>query len=348
MTPGVRQLFRGALAGLMVLLVMLAILVILAGCGSSITTTSVTSTTTSTTTASVSALTCQPGHSYMGCSVVGFRTVNPPARLGGQKVFPDVSDWQGFPNWGLAKPHISGAGAKLGEYTLDPSASYNFSQFHRLNIPSVAYWFVRPTGCAHEGGLIQHYVAAFGISRLVLDEEAPGISGYAACLNPYVRAATGQDALVYRSSGNNFDSSANGLKCWVAAYGPSSPPACNGRLVAWQYTDGKLGFPTYVPGVGLGDVSNDYGIFGVAPKPKPSPYTMYEPRRYLLAHGVRASLRNTVQTWDRRGCRNPVRRTVCKTSRYHLVLLDNRLKYLPSNATRRAEIQGINRRLIAR
>lgn len=275
------------------------------------------------------AATCPEGKSFMGCSTsTSSLTPQLALTLPAGKRFPDVSNFQGHPNWSTAKGSIAGAAAKLGEGSnyFDADAAYNVGQFKSLHIPYVVYWFVRPSGCAAEGNAIKSAVSRVGgVSRIVLDEEVAGISGYAACLNPYVRAATGQDAEVYRSSGNNYDSSLSSLKCWVAAYGPGSPPTCSGRTrVAWQFTDGRYGFPVYIPGVGQGDVSIDYG--GLLPSSAPADiggaqhYENYPDNAPAKPNRERQS----VMGWDSgngsgRRCENPVRRPSCKTTRQHLL-----------------------------
>lgn len=282
---------------------------------------------------------CPKGKSFMGCSSTGttkkFMLTPPPA---GPK-FVDVSNYQGDPNWPVAKGSIAGAVAKLGEGTnyIDSSAAYNVTHLKAEKIPFAVYWFVRPDGCQAEGDEIEkaaRYVG--GVPLIVLDEEVPSISGYASCLNSYVKAVTGRNAAVYRSSGNNFDSSSPGLVCWVAAYGPSKPPACSGRaLKAWQYTDGRYGYPTYVPGVGTGDVSVDYGLLSLV---KPKPKTLTQKLGLTRLDGtvrhfgkVKAQERNTALTYLKAGCvRNKKSgqyvRKVCKSSANHLQKLVQRLR----------------------
>jgi len=96
----------------------------------------------------------------------------------------------------------------------------------------------------------------------------------------------------------------------------------NGHLVGGRDVDYDQG------------VKADYGQWGgpvVVPKPKPDPYAIYDKTRRHLARGVVASEYNTVATWDRARCRNPVRRSVCRSSRYHLDLLDGRLRRILAN-----------------
>ena len=273
--------------------------------------------------------TCPAGNSFMGCSA-------PPAKgpglsLGSRpagRYFVDVSDWQGRPDWAAAKPHIIGAVDKLGEGTFqDSSAAFNIGEQKWLHIPFVVYWFVRPDGCAREGQALERDAKALKVSRIVLDEEVGGIQGYAACLGPYVIAATGQHAVVYRSAGNDFDTSAAPLGCWVAAYGPSSPPSCFGRHpIAFQFTDGRFGFPVYVPGVGQGDVSVDYGLFANAPAVVPYAALQTIPRHFGSHPRVVARERETLLTALHAGCTlGRARGRVCRSSRTHALLLQHRV-----------------------
>jgi hypothetical protein len=292
---------------------------------------------------------CPVGQSFMGCSTTLTRSLSAGVRPPG-KYFPDVSSFQGSPNWTLAKGSIAGAAAKLGEGAtiFDASATYNFAQLQRLGIPHLAYWFVRGSGCAAEGDAIKAAVSRVGgVRLLVLDEEVPGISGYAACLNPYVVSATGQNAVVYRSSGNDFDDSAPALSCWVAAYGPSVTPTCSSRrVVAWQFTDGRFGFPLFIPGVGQGDVSVDHGLLALVapPKPKPKPFALAPNTRRTFGHAqhrVTAREHLNLVTWRSEMCKLPARRAVCKRTRAHGLLLEHRIYVI---ATRHGHLKKGHRR----
>lgn len=293
---------------------------------------------------------CPVGKSYMGCSTSTTGTTPPRLMLApapaGTKV-PDVSNYQGRPNWPAAKAWgLKGAIFKIGESDnyIDSSASYNNAQLKTLGIPRAGYWFVRPVSCSAEGAKLEAEAKALGLTRVIADEEVAGISGYAQCLNPYARAATGHDLLVYRSAGNNYDSTLPSADCWVASYGPSKPPACSGRaLKAWQFTDGRYGYPLYIPGVGTGDVSVDYGLIklitGAKPKPKPKTLTQKLSLTRLDATvrhfgKDKAQERNTALTYLKAGCvRSLVHgkrtgryvRKVCLSSVAHLQKLQKRL-----------------------
>jgi hypothetical protein len=315
-------------------LAVLAAAVGLAGCGQG---------STSTTSTPAPAVRCPAARSFMGCSAGASATFTQHAPVGvsprvgavaGAK-FPDVSSYQGQPPWSRVKPYITGAVAKLGEGTgEDPDAAYNVRSFQRLRIRYAVYWFVRPDGCAAEGQALERDARALHVTQVVLDEEISGISGYAACLKGYVQRATGHAALVYRSASNDEDSSAASLGCWVAAYGPSSPPACFGRHpVAWQYASPPYIY-VYIPGLGYGDVSVNYSLFSPSKPADPEHYARYDNTLRRFGHGARARERSSVRTWDRHGCENPVKRPVCKSSRYHLKLDRGRLVSLHASGHR--------------
>lgn len=202
-----------------------------------------------------------------------------PAPVGPK--FPDVSAWQGHPNWAAAKPMIEGAIVKAGEaYFQDPDYVWNVHTLNSLRLPWIPYWFVRPSvNCLTEANDFVQAIRAVGgtpVRRAVLDIEVPGLSGYAACMDNVIDSSLGFHAIIYSSPGTWPGGSTAGLNLWVAAYGASAPPClagvCNvavaGRqsILAWQYTDGAYGPVTYIPGIGNIDVSLDYGhIFSSPP-----------------------------------------------------------------------------------
>lgn len=264
--------------------VLTTLFLLLAGCGGTKTVTStatLTSTTVTTTTTGPGPVQveCPPGHSYMGCAQ-GVSPTFPLQQRFGAKLgttagpkFVDVSSYQGCPDWPAIKPFIDGVAAKAGEYEQDPDFRCNVERAHAAGLHIAAYWFERPTGCVGEA---QHFIAivrAAGgtavISRLVLDEEVSGIQGYAACEAPIIHRELGIEPTVYRSSENNEDSSGDSDSCWVAAFGPSTAPACNGRPIAWQFASPPYVY-FFVPHLGYGDVNVDYGFFSAIPRPKPA------------------------------------------------------------------------------
>lgn len=56
-------------------------------------------------------------------------------------------------------------------------------------------------------------------------------------------------------------------------------------------------------------------------------YSIYPTTRFRIGH-TKASERNTVRTWDRARCKNPVRRGVCRSSRAHMILLRRRVWFV--------------------
>jgi hypothetical protein len=276
---------------------------------------------------------CLPGGSAMGCSVTGkrptpFAFFGPPA---GPK-FPDVSSYQGHPDWAAAKRWgIVGAAVKAGEYTQDPDFAWNVSQLRALHIPWVPYWFVRSCDPTTLVSVIRS--AGLTSGPVILDMEVPSAAGCAPTLNAAVINAFHRAAVIYTAPGTWPGGSNAGLAVWEATYGASFSPIWH-PVLGWQFTDGQFGAPVYIPGIGTGDVSVDYGLFKLAPTP--DPYAAFPKTRFVFGtNGCpnstascrfedHASEYNTVKTWDAAKCRTPVRRVVCKTSRAHLILLRQR------------------------
>lgn len=228
---------------------------------------------------------CPLNHSYMGCSQLtpkGLRGVHAPAGLAppAGALFPDVSVWQGAVNWGSVAAwqrahHWNLAGIwKLGEYTLDVQADRNSHETATRGFWRSGYWFVRATGCAHEGGLIVWAAKRYGLKVVVLDEEVPEARGYDQCLTAAVKRA-GLIPVTYAGPGTWPGGPFASNPAWTATYGPRVgclPWSCH--PIAWQFTDGKWGAVYYVPGIGRDDVSVDYGItkLGVPKPPPPDPH----------------------------------------------------------------------------
>lgn len=217
---------------------------------------------------------------------------------------PDVSSFQGHPNWAAVKQwqlaqHCPGAGIfKLGEFITDPDAAFNATSLHQQGMIAIGYWFVRPTGCVHEADQIIAEARALGIRVVVEDDEVHGVVGYATCLAAPLRAA-GFVVVLYTSPGSWGGGDAGGLPAWEATFGPSLgclPWTCH--PIAWQYTDGVFGAATFVPGIGLGDVSVDRGLLALAAPPKPKPP---KPSRAQVTHwrNARAS---SQRAYVKRGC----------------------------------------------
>lgn len=187
---------------------------------------------------------------------------------------PDVSSYQGHPNWSAAKAAgIAGGIFKGGEYGVDPTAAYNNAQLRTLHLWRAMYWFVRNTGCSHEAAQIIAEARQLGVPVVVNDLETREAAGYGACLVPAERKA-GLTAVDYTAPGSwPGGSGYGGAPLWQAEYGPTLHPFWR-PVVSWQCTDGVYGCVTYVPGIGADDVSLNLGItkLGVPPTPpKPKP-----------------------------------------------------------------------------
>jgi hypothetical protein len=227
---------------------------------------------------------CPVGHAHMGCANAPPSLLVPHAlKFTSGPRFPDVSNWQGHPNWSAAKPYIVGAAIKAGEATFrDSDFAWNVSQLTKLSIPWVAYWFVRPIDCASQAVAIVGALRAVGgpdLKRIVYDIEVPGLAGYAACLDKLVAPALGVHGVIYTSPGTWSGGDTAGLDLWVASYGNVLPClfTCNvavaGKqsIIAWQNTDGQYGQIYNIPGLGKTDVSINYGLVSrAAPAPPPT------------------------------------------------------------------------------
>lgn len=218
----------------------------------------------------------------MGCAVPHPKPASPFAAPVGKR-FPDVSSFQGHPNWALAKPFIDGAAVKASEFRVDPDFVWNVHQLNALHIPWVAYDFVR--SCSASVFIAALKSVGGPVGPPIIDMEVPAAKGCAPALERQIFAAFHRLAIIYSAPGSWPGGADGGLSVWVAAYGPSSPPClftCNVNvaghqsIIAWQYTDGQFGAVTTIPGIPRGDVSIDYNLMAQAtpapaPKPKPVP-----------------------------------------------------------------------------
>ena len=127
--------------------------------------------------------------------------------------------------------------------------------------------------------------------------------------------------------------------------------SCAG-IYQYSINDGLPGIPAPKLDFDRSELQN----FGQWPAPAVTAavqhYARYPNVRWRL-RGQRVRERLTVQTWDRRGCRNPAQRPVCKSTSYHLRLLlgrDQRI-YRRDTARQRnvnhlpGRIQGLTHRL---
>lgn len=102
---------------------------------------------------------------------------------------------------------------------------------------------------------------------------------------------------------------------WLAYY--IGRPGLIAGYDAVQYTDHAV-VSGQIRNLDESTVSSSFlGIRPVKPKPKDIGGVQHYERYPQAPRGRRE--RNTVMTWDRRGCRNPVRRPVCVSTRAHLL-----------------------------
>lgn len=266
-----------------VLLLLVALALALASCGSS------TSTTTTTTTAPAPAPSpalaglCPAGHSHMGCALDGAKLAPKlSAKLPSGPRFPDVSSYQGHPNWAEAKPFISMAVAKAGEYQEDPDFVWNVEQFKQLGIKWSAYWFVRNTGCTHESAQIVSVLRSVGGPTSlppVLDMEVPEARDYATCLADAIHTAFNRWPIIYTAPGTWPGGANDNLPLWIADYGPSFPCIWTCHPVAWQFASPPF-VDVSIPGIGVADVSVDFGFSKLTPVP-PRPADPHHYSRFV-------------------------------------------------------------------
>lgn len=232
---------------------------------------------------------CPAGQAFMGCSV-GDRakaapqgtkpTLRATTAPAGCKI-ADVSSWQGHPNWPAAKPFLCGGIYKAGESLhQDPDASYNLHELAALKMWHTAYWFVRSgVSCTAEAHAFVNVLVALGYPHdelagpPVLDEETPGIAGYAACMDHVIFDAFRVHAVIYTAPGTWPGGSGAGLLAWPAAYGPSHPPClaftCS-HYVAWQFAAPPW-VMYFVAGLGDQDESVNYTFTSMRPFAHPGP-----------------------------------------------------------------------------
>lgn len=316
--------------------VLACVLVGLASLGALSTTTTVTVTHTAT---PVTA--CPPGASVMGCSL-GAQDVPVPAitRTFGVTrpvtgcLFPDVSSYQGHPDWAAAAGSICAAVAKVGESTsiIDPDFAWNVTRLRALHIPWGGYWFVRD--CT-DGALFVHELAAVGFKgdrdalRPVLDMEVASARGCAVPIADAVHHAFGVWPIIYTAPGTWPGGSSGGLDSWEADYTTAPAPErlpFTSVVLGWQrYSPPYL--DRWLPGLGYVDVSIDLRGFSKqlafpAPPPAPPVHTITTPTPApppAPPANVRAKCWGKHATPDTRICKTVYRR--------HAWLVDQRITW---------------------
>jgi hypothetical protein len=232
---------------------------------------------------------CPAGAAVMGCSIGAqdHPTFTPsPSHVGVTPpvagcLFPDVSSYQGHPDWSATAGSICAAVTKAGEATniVDPDFAYNVAALRALHIPWAAYWFVRQ--CT-DGPAFAHELAAIGFKddrdalRPVMDMEVPSAAGCAVPIADSIHKAFGVWPIIYTAPGTWPGGSSGGLNSWEADYTEASAPAAMPFatvVLGWQrysppYTD------RWLPGLGYVDVSIDLRGFSkqlAFPAPPPTP-----------------------------------------------------------------------------
>jgi hypothetical protein len=304
---------------------------LLSGCAGSPHGQSVTLTTPSGTTVTKSLTTvCPTGRSYMGCASGATAAVKNTVPLGRFTVtrpvkgcvFPDVSSYQGTPNWALAQADICAAVDKAGEYVEDPTFASNVAAERALKIPWAAYWFVRS---CDDGARFVSVLNSVGYDhdsdalRPVLDMEVPAARGCAVPMADAIHKAFGVYPVIYTAPGTWPGGSSGGLDVWEASYGAELdklPFAA--KVLAWQRYSPPYTY-YYLPGIsngkgGYGDVSIDLAGFSkdlaFPPAPKPTKpaglphtfkyYDTFVDHVFAVGGGRRLNERLTVEAFERR------------------------------------------------
>lgn len=323
----------------------------LAGCGSSQTTHHVRHATASAPSPQITApAQCNPapGQGHLGVCVTqpaaSSLRVGPGATLGTSlRYLPDVYEGTGGINWGAA--HSRGLYAAIVKafevnYRQDGQFANSWHQLAALHLWHAAYLFVRAGNCTAIADTYVNIVKSAGgwdqfAGPPILDVEVPGANGnnLVPCLISRIQHDTGiSTVIVYTAPGTWPGGPSNNAPLWIATYGSSFGCIWTCHPVAWQFTDGRFGpSPHAVYGLPAGDVSVDYGISSMLahPAPPPDPYAIYPKTVFQFLNGkVHASEYYTVKGWDNARCLNPVKRTVCKATHYHLQLLQDRIWFV--------------------
>jgi hypothetical protein len=322
-----------------VLALLCVFLVALAACGA----TSVTRPLTIRAPEKSAAVRCPPQTAVMGCAdgVAAKPTPPPPGKVGVTApvtgcIYPDVSQWQGHPDWAAAAGHICAGVAKAGETVEDPDFAWNVATLRALHIPWGAYWFV--SACGEGPAFVRvldsvHFKGDLDALRPVLDMEIPAARGCAVPMAAAIHKAFGIEPDIYTAPGTWPGGSSDGLPVWEADYGPvlgALPFAAH--VVGWQEWSPPYRF-LFEPGLGYIDESLSRGYAAERAFPA-NPLAIYPVTRFLLAGGIRASERGTMSTWRAARCADPVRRPVCRSSRSHARLLKARLWYVAHHPLR--------------
>lgn len=237
---------------------------------------------------------------------------------------PDVSEFQGHPNWRLASRSIGGAIVRVADGSHDDADfAYNWHELRALHVWHAAYFFLRPGDCASEARRAIALIKAqggFDSGPLIADAEVPLPFFCAAQFSKAAEVGSGfHVCVIYTAPGTWPGGSNGGCVLWVATYGPRPGCVWSCTHVAWQYTDGQFGpFPHCIPGVGCDDISADSGITSIRVQRGPT-----KPQKVAALRGIEhrlhlnVSKRATLHALiDRHKCRAGQH---AKPSSYHTV-----------------------------
>lgn len=232
----------------------------------------------------------------MGACAPKRRGLKPRAALRGPFV-PDVSYYQGRPNWAAAKPHISGAIVRVADGNFnDPAFGHNWYELKRLGIWHASYYFLRPYNCAGQADRALAIIGSQGgldSGPLIADAEVPLNYGCAAAFVAEAKRRSGLPEVIYTSPGTWAGGPHGNAALWVASYGPTPGCVWTCSHVAWQFTDGSYGpQPHCTPGIGCDDISLDRGITSL---------------KRSNRHALEARRRALRRVLERYGCRRRVR-----------------------------------------
>lgn len=187
---------------------------------------------------------------------------------------PDVSSYQGRPDWGRVKRagfYFAACKATEGLTYNDPTFARNWAGIRNAGLVRIAYHFAHADAGRSPVAEAQHFLnvvrdrggTANGIPAL--DIEAGNLSGakFRAWVNAWCAEVQKRwrPGLIYTGgwfwNPHGGGSPPKQWRLWVSGY-VSRPPSVNGfpSWTLWQYTDGKYGpQPHSVPGIGACDIS---------------------------------------------------------------------------------------------
>jgi hypothetical protein len=223
-------------------------------------------------------------------------------RLGTSAVIPDVSEWNGYPCWPCAGPHIVAAVVRVQDnHWADTHFAYNVTHLRGARVRFAVYAFLRPApDCSAEAdaALERMRLASATDALLIADAEVPLPYWCVQQFNAAVERRTHRPSVDYTSAGTYYGGPHGKARLWLAAYGPARTcvptwPCVNGQgvSVAWQHTDGEVGpYPRFVAGIGYGDLSRDEGLAALMSPPLP-PSKLELKRRLYYHYQQRSRLR---------------------------------------------------------